>query len=370
MPNDSILRKLIQFNTAESDSTNRYEPHRTDEKEPPRAGGRPRSSEGEQIFSILQSGDKWPCFGGYLFRRVAENNTPVLSFAVQDMTEDEIQAANGHYLRFNALDPHGFLCYWKYRSFDRYTVFDFFSSDRQTLRECQESSHRPWKPEEMMQKLTTRLVQYHNRLTAQHLSYYPLSCLSMDTVLMDSEEDIYILPLVPHKGRYPMEIPREASLNNGGSSRSDLFSAAYVSVLFCSEMESPDAPMAVPESPVVLQCLQVFPSWRPSLEEVYNLLSGRTQPKDSTPAQSEEGNLFGSRRSRSASSRPGGFGRGGSEVFSKKVKESARKFWEFLSLEEEETTAETDDTFQSAPEGYSHRSIPIHHYDDDYSGEA
>lgn len=260
----------------------------------------PRSPEEQEVIDIIHSNDARECFGGYLFHRLGEYNWPIVSFAVEGMTAEEIEEARKHYLRFNAQCSEGFLKFCEtVQQLGRYTVFNFHvAAGSRTLRQCICDNSLRMDPEVMMLKLVQLLVRYTNSLTQAQLSFYPLNCLSLDTVFIDNQRKLFVLPLFPHKGRYPIEIPREVSVGNGGNIKSDLYSAAMVSVEFYSKGNEYEVELQRPKSPIILSCLQTVNSWRPNIREVWNALNasaknGNTNQKqdDTRPLVDEDGNI-------------------------------------------------------------------------------
>lgn len=259
-----------------------------------------RSAEEQALIDLIHSGDARECFGGYLFHRLGEYGWPVISFAVEAMTAEEIQEARKHYMRFNAQGTEGFLKFCEnVQSLGRYTVFNFYvPNGSRTLRQCIADNDLRLEPETMMCKLVRLLAHYQDSLTRAKLSFYPLNCLSLDTILIDSQYRVFVVPLLPHKGRYPIEIPREVSVGNGGNIKSDLYSAAMVSVEFYSKGTEFEVELVQPSSPVLLSCLQTVNGWRPGIREVWNALNAKGNAAagkaDNRPLEDADGNNYGS----------------------------------------------------------------------------
>lgn len=218
------------------------------------------------------------CFGGRLFRSHDRSNRPVLSFAAQGMSQEEIDYANDWYNTLGRLSFLGFL----HRTptppavLEQYTVFDFeINPQDQSLHELlSRGAPVPTTADQLMNQLIRLLQGYNNALAETGQSYQPLCCLSRYTVLLGGDNRPKVLPLLAFRGKYPAGTPSEVIRGEAVDARSDLYCAAYAAVEAESGNHSGGA-LIEPRSELLRACLKSVRDWRPNLGE----LSGPAAPK-------------------------------------------------------------------------------------------
>ena len=230
----------------------------------------------------LHGDDEVECFGGWMFRDWDRSGFPVIRFVAEGMMPSEVKRAEEWYGILGRVSRSRFL----HRTgaapvrVGDCTVFDFeIQAQMHSLGEL----HRHGKmtarnPETILRLLNELIMDYRGALAAAGMRYSPLNCLTMDTVFVDRDNNVSVLPVF-HSGRnYPVEIAREAMTPGQiTDERSDLYAAAYVAVEAFSDSAG-DRPIRKPDSPVLQACLQTIRDWRPTPEEVAAWLEG-TRPE-------------------------------------------------------------------------------------------
>lgn len=241
-------------------------------------GSRRAGTPGNHLLRLIRSNESVQCFGGYLFRRDNPQCGHVICFAVENMSDEDIINTDKWYNLFGRMSHLGML----HRTasaplrVENYTVFEFVASaDDKSIREHLtavepvRTSH-----DALMANLVNFIHDYSQELQKEHYpNYVPLRCLSKDTVLIDSNGRMKILPLRAHRGVYPIEIPREVSIGEYSDERSDLFSAAYLAVEVYSKNRK-CTQLSEPNSDIIRNCLKAIHDWRPSLSEAYAAVNG------------------------------------------------------------------------------------------------
>lgn len=223
---------------------------------------------------------KVECFGGVLLQRENENGSPILSFVIQGTTgtehtkmckEYETIYRIGSSLPLIVYDP---LFHERFKaSGTHYSVFNFVCNPNQkSLREyCQDEKHRiPL--EGMMRKLVNLLISHSNECGEK---YRCLNFLSLDTIFVNAQGKLLLLPLQAFRRQFPCEIAPEArDLPEQCDARSDLYAAAYVALEASCNGVLPEMP-ALGEG-MIKNCLVGVPQCRPTLRYVANALGSKS----------------------------------------------------------------------------------------------
>lgn len=218
-------------------------------------------------------------FGGWFFRDKDQSGRPVIRLVAERMNESEASRADEWYGMLGRLSGGCFL----HRSssspvqVDGHMVFDFeISNNVYSLGE----QHRQQKlklrnPETVLRKLNDLILKYDKELLRNGDPYRALNCLTLDTVFVDEDNNLMVLPVYYHGKNYPVEIAREAMVHGQKTDeRSDLYAAAYVAVEAFSDSNG-DSNLEKPESEIILACLQVIREWRPTPQEVEAWFCGK-----------------------------------------------------------------------------------------------
>lgn len=225
----------------------------------------------DKLRRLIRSESAVPCFGGYLFRREKPGIGHVICFAVQKMTPDAVRAAEESYAFFGRMGHLGMLPRTPCAPIvvDDYTVFEFiaFPNDKSIRSILQDSQLPRISHDKLMSDLVNLIRDYKKTLRdLGHNEYYPLSCLSKDTVLIDNNLRVKVLPLRANWS-YPIEIPHEVVIGEYSDERSDLFSAAYLAVEIFSKKRG-SSTLIEPDYDIICGCLKSIHDWRPTLEDV------------------------------------------------------------------------------------------------------
>lgn len=225
-----------------------------------------------RLLELIRSDESIRCFGGYLFRRDNPQYGHVICFAVENMRPEDVVNADKWYALFGRMSHLGMLHRTSSAPIPvgNYTVFEFVASvhdksirDHLKAVEPMRTSHTA-----LMNQLIEFIHSYSQELEQlNNANYVPLCCLSKDTVLIDPNGRMKILPLRANRGIYPIEIPQEVSVGEQVDERSDLFSAAYLAVEVYSKNRN-CAQLTEPDSDVIRNCLKAVHDWRPTLAEV------------------------------------------------------------------------------------------------------
>lgn len=218
-------------------------------------------------------------FDGWFFRDRDQSGRPVIRLVAERMSASEAIRADEWYGMLGRLSGGCFL----HRSasspveVDGHMVFDFeIGNNVYSLGE----QHRQKKlnlrnPETILSKLNYLIMKYQKELQRSGEPYRALNCLTMDTVFVDADNNLMVLPVYYHGRNYPVEIAREAMIQGQKTDeRSDLYAAAYVAVEAFSDSNG-DRPLGKPNSEVILACLQTIREWRPMPQEVEQWFSGK-----------------------------------------------------------------------------------------------
>lgn len=253
------------------------------------------------LLQMIRSENTVPCFGGYLFRRENPQYGHVLCFAVENMSEDDARNADKWYALFGRMSHLGML----HRTSSAplrvgtYTVFEFVAShhDKSIREMLKGDSALRVHHDALMNNLVKFIHDYREELRQQNYDrYLPLNCLSKDTVMLDTNGRMKVIPLRANRGAYPIEIPREVTAGEISDEASDLFAAAYLAVEVYSRRRGSDK-LIEPESSVIRNCVKAVHDWRPSLDDVYAAVSSgmpiedRTLDKGGSPIQFQPGRI-------------------------------------------------------------------------------
>lgn len=222
-------------------------------------------------------------FGGWFFRDRDRVGNPVIRLVVENMPQSEATRADEWYGKLGRMPHAGFL----HRAgsspvqVGAYTVFDFeINAQMRSLSELhRQNKLNPAISELILQRLNELIMEYRMELLKNGEQYRALNCLTMDTVFLDRDNKVTVLPVFYTGRNYPVEIAREAMIpGEKTDERSDLYAAAYVAVEVYSDSNG-DKPLKKPESEVILACLQAVRLWRPTPNEVKEWLTGKRPKK-------------------------------------------------------------------------------------------
>lgn len=276
------IRELIDILDDNSGSSHRTgaasRNHTTNIYEPGSLGQKQDNQRGyaAMLLQGLHSEYAVNCYGGRLFRFNHSDREPLICFAVKNMSQSEIDNAVRWYDRCGRMGTLGMI----HRAgrqpvrVEDYTIFEFEIGPQEYSLNERMRSGAPFRRDclNVMQKLVQFLYDYRNELRKiWRQGYTALNCLSKETIFFDSDGQMRILPLLAHRGCYPIEIPIEVKAHADGDERSDLYSAAYVAVEIFSSSR-PGKGLHEPDSPLIKECLKSIRDWRPTLNEVYNAI--------------------------------------------------------------------------------------------------
>lgn len=225
------------------------------------------------LLRLIRSEESVHCFGGYLFRRENPQYGHVICFAVENMSKEDALNADKWYNLFGRMSHLGIL----HRTasapiqVNNYTVFEFVASacDKSIREHLQAVEPMRTSHELLMEQLVRFIHDYSLELKQYNYEkYVALCCLSKDTILIDPNGRMKVLPLRANRGIYPIEIPQEVTACEPADERSDLFSAAYLAVEVYSKNRN-CAQLTEPDSDIIRNCLKAIHDWRPSLSEAY-----------------------------------------------------------------------------------------------------
>ena len=219
--------------------------------------------------------EKINCFGGLLFQREDANGNRILSFAVEDMTDGELSAMKKEYQAIyrsalprliSRADPF-------VEQAEPYTVFNFEYNPGISFRQyCRNNKKEPPSARVVMRKLVNILIDRSNRHGEEN--YESLNCLSLDTLFLDNQGEVWLLPLRAFRNQFPREIAPEAhDPTQKCTVASDLCAAAYVAVLVANNGELPA--MVTLQDSKIKECLMLIPQCRPTLNTMGEALGSR-----------------------------------------------------------------------------------------------
>lgn len=247
------------------------------------------ASQRELLRQLKEAKKKTECFGGVLFTRMGSTNQPIISFAVRGMTEDEKTGAERAYDELYRSYPRGII--YPANPFVEqappYTVFNFLvKSYCESLREyCCKKGSQTIPAEKTMRKLVTMLVENFNNAAGE---YRAMNCLSLDTIFVDEQNKLWILPLQAFRGNFSREIAPEARESSlGCDATADLYAAAYVSLELANGGKFPE--MLHVENAVIRDCLMGIRQCRPKLEVVAASFAGGRENVDTDGGGSSRG---------------------------------------------------------------------------------
>lgn len=282
-----------------TDATIRHTPKRAAEKDCGSPGGgdqgSPDKRDCDDLLQQLRSSDTVRCFGGWLLRSTDLFGAPILRFVVKGMSERDVEAAEEHYSRMGRMGSIGMVHRTGSRplTVGEYTVFDFeVGTGEKTIREHFDEG-KPFRrdPVRFFAALVKFLRRYGSALNREGHDYRPLNCLSKETVLIDQEDHIKLIPLQAWGKEYPVEIPREVAAGEKADERSDLYAAAFLTVEVSSSGRS-DRRLVEPDCEAVVRCLKAIRDCRPDLTEAMQLLcgDGAKQENQHTASRDYNGN--------------------------------------------------------------------------------
>lgn len=246
-----------------------------------------RRSIGSTLLRLIRSDESVRCFGGYLFRRDNPMCGHVICFAVENMSDEDIINTEKWYNLFGRMSHLGILHRTSSAPLrvENYTIFEFVASaDDKSIQEYLKAKEPVRTSHDvLMANLVNFIHAYSLELQKENYpNYVPLRCLSKETVLIDSNGRMKILPLRAHRSIYPIEIPREVSIGEYSDERSDLFSAAYLAVEVYSKNRN-CAQLTEPDSDIIRNCLKAIHDWRPTLSEACAAVKGTPSAQNRNP---------------------------------------------------------------------------------------
>ena len=292
------------------DSTNNYVPGSAEkpenQKETPPQNKNANAPEPSGWVPEIHGNDEVECFGSRIFRSEDQNRQPVIRVVTDSLNKDQEWEAEAWYNRLGRMKKGKFLHRTNTAPMKvgRYTVFDFEIGNQVfSLGELHRQHRMSYtNPELILGRLNELIIEYRMELAQSKENYRSLNCLSMETVFIDMDNNIKVLPVYTCGNRYPIEIAREVfTRGQKTDERSDLYAAAYVAVEAFSDSTG-DREIQKPKSRVILDCLQPIRDWRPFPDEVRSRLQGkhpvpRTKvggvPKDKKNDRQNTGNKRG-----------------------------------------------------------------------------
>lgn len=212
-------------------------------------------------------------FGGKLYLSKNHMNMPIIVHAVKLSSQEQINKRSEWYRWAGRHGNLRFLSYERSYPLGEYTAYTFgLNEDCRSMRYMMEHDQQRQYCERLFEMLVEFLYDYKQAARAE---YRPLCCLSLDTVFMDENGSIYILPLISNGGRFPRGYPMEASQEDDVDETTDLYTAALLTkqVLSGCEYESKKRNQRLKKlnKPECLErCMDVGYSNRPLLQEVYS----------------------------------------------------------------------------------------------------
>lgn len=222
-------------------------------------------------------------FGGRLFRHTDKSGFDLISHAV--MNDEFVTERVSHYSRLRRVRGVPFvLSVAEPAVVDEYTVYSFEVGKELSLRELSRE-YIMANSEGIRDSLLQIINRYRESCYSTQERYVPLCCISMDTVFIDEDGGVRILPLQVTDGKYPAELPREAGTRTADIT-TDIYSVIYLYYELKSGVskECPDVldvPDPDPERELLMsKCLSPFRKRRPSLEDVFATLciEGEVKP--------------------------------------------------------------------------------------------
>lgn len=238
------------------------------------------------------------CFGGRVFTSRNQHSDALICHAIRITSVDQITKLSAWYHMTRHFRISSFLPYAGSVYVDDYCVFTFDLYKNQTsLRKLMEEpeSIRMKRCKQLFADLTDVILDYQKERGA---SYSPLCFLSLDTVFLDDLDRVSVLPLMCDNISFPRGYPLEAGTAEADET-TDLYTAALLTlqVLSGCEYETADRKMRLDLVPDCLRrCLNLFPSGRPPIREVYaamNLPNGYEKSKKKWAwARTASGNII------------------------------------------------------------------------------
>ena len=242
------------------------------------------------------------CFGGQLFFDKDGYEAPVIRHVISCTDQELLKLLSCWYRAADRMRPVSFFPYLGSDNLGDGTVAYTFAVGRKVISMRQLMNRPDCKKHgsELFSKLVDFLCTYRDELTKQEMKsggYVPLLSISLDTVFMDADKNLYLLPLRSLNHQYPMGFPLEANTPEADE-RTDLYTAALLAVQVISGCEYESSRegryMKLDELPeTAKQSLCLFPSGRHSLNTVRNFLKqdeteeenekkpgGKEKPKD------------------------------------------------------------------------------------------
>lgn len=223
------------------------------------------------------------CFGGTLFHRSNTFGLPEICFAVKGLDDITLRQIRQRYatLRHRCSSLPLIPC-TDIETDGEYVIFVFALSEKErSLRQILAVPENALRPMTLLKKLVVLIRDYHACMTAENRAYTPLCCLTADTVYLDQNHHLRVLPLPLCGSPLPKGLPAEAGTKQADVS-SDLYSAAYLYAQLLSS--DPNMPSR-PDHATVQQMLYADPAWRPKLSEVTAAL---LTPTTAAPEQSSD----------------------------------------------------------------------------------
>lgn len=219
------------------------------------------------------------CFGGKLFISKDHRGDTLICHAVRTTDRELIDDLSKWYHETKRLSGVRFLPYEHSTPLGNGQVAFLFdlNPDHISMRELMKRPDHQTLCADLFNKLVDFLWNYRREMGG---TYQALCCISLDTVFMDQRGRIHLLPLVCDDIHFPKGYPLEAGTDEADES-TDLYTAALLSMQVLSgceyESRSTGKTMRMDLAPDALRdCLCIFPSRRPTLNEVRNMLGGKS----------------------------------------------------------------------------------------------
>lgn len=228
--------------------------------------------------------------GGVIFHSTDHHDMPLLCFAVEEPTEDEVTSADNWYRYLKRLELPGLMSYEGFCCVEKQVVFTFLYSgdDTVSLRYLLDNPKMKDRAPEILLHLVRFLDVYREEMKTRNKSvpgntYIPLCCISLDTVFLTPKQDLRILPLRAYRNDFPRYFPNEAGKEYADVT-TDLYTAVNLSVQLmsgCEEEGSNGNRMQEnARLPFLRMCLAPYTSWRPTLKRVRDELEAALDVKE------------------------------------------------------------------------------------------
>lgn len=228
-------------------------------------------------------------FGGTLFTSTNHHDQPLICHAIRCEDEKAISELSKFYNDLDAERIEGLLHYahMEYMEDDLVAFkFSLGKNDR-CVRMLLDTDIRKDCCKDLFPKLVDILDGYYQVVGSKNM---PLRAFSLDTVFVDQNGRVGVMPVFGVGKQFPKGYPLEAATEEADD-RTDLFAAALLSlqVLSGCEVETAKKKMAPELLPEIgKQCLCIYPSGRPDLETVKAALAGKPAAGAAYSAQQDK----------------------------------------------------------------------------------